>query len=243
VAALAAAGTVCMALWGCSGTMTAPTLPGSRPTGCSNLSGDPNTSSPPRCVSFAGFDWTLKSSPRFDPGPNAWSDDPGNVCVDSQGLHLAITNRGGQWYAAEAILNQSFGYGTYQFELDSDPARFDPNVVLGLFIDNYRDAAFAHREIDIEFSPLLSAVSGAAGHFTIQPFDRARNMHNFVVASPWPGTHSFQWQPDRVMFRSGDETWTYSGPDVPQAGGENVRVSLWLFGGRARRRRVASRRL
>jgi len=105
--------------------------------------------------------------------------------------------------------------------------------VLGLFTYNYRDAVFAHREIDIEFSPLLSAVSGAAGHFTIQPFDRAGNMHNFVVASPWPGTHSFEWQPDRVIFRSGDETWTYSGPDVPQAGGENVRVNLWLFGGRA----------
>jgi hypothetical protein len=233
LAVLAAQSALCVGLAACSGATTMPTSPVSSAAGCSNVSGDPNTSSPPRCVRFAGFDWTLKSSLRFDPGPNAWSDDPANVWVDPQGLHLAITNRGGQWYAAEAILNQSFGYGTYEFELENDPSQLDSNAVLGLFTYNYRDADFAHREIDIEFSPLLGFTPGAAGHFTVQPFTRPGNTHDFAISAPWSGTHSFEWRPDRIVFRSGGETWTYSGPDLPQAGGENVRINLWLFRGRA----------
>ena len=49
------------------------------------------------------------------------------------------------------------------------------------------------------------------------------------------------WLPDRIEFASyyGDypqsspadsiETWTYAGPDIPPAGGENARMNFWLL--------------
>lgn len=195
-----------------------------------NLTGDPNTSSPPTCVTFSGYEWILKASPRFDPGPNAWSDQPANVFVNSEGLHLRITNRNGQWCSAEAILNQSLGFGTYEFHV-SGIERLDRNVVLGLFTYEYANTVAGHREIDIEFSPLLGFSPAATGHFTVQPFQAPGNTHDFVVQANGVSTHTFEWRAERIIFTSGDDVWTYSGPGVPSPGGENVRVNLWLFGG------------
>ena len=58
---------------------------------------------------FAGRSWSVKSGPGpLGPGPNLFSNSPQNVWVDAMGqLHLAITNRDGQWQAAEVILNES----------------------------------------------------------------------------------------------------------------------------------------
>ena len=56
--------------------------------------------------------------------------------------------------------------------------------------------------------------------------------------------HSFNWQSASVSFLSVKginpvppdqsyviQSWTYNGSDVPQAGGENARMNLWLFNG------------
>jgi hypothetical protein len=139
----------------CAAPAHTPIVPS--PNSCSTTpsSGDPNVSSPPRCISFAGFEWVVKASPRFDPGPNAWSDSIDNVFVDSRGLHLRITNVNGSWYASEVVLNQTLGYGEYVFRVASSLERLDPNVVFGMFTYNYIDPAFGHRELDIESSPRL----------------------------------------------------------------------------------------
>jgi hypothetical protein len=182
-------------------------------------------------VRFAGFEWVLKSSPRFEPGPNVWTDDPAHIWVDDAGLHLTVAERNGQWYAVEATLNRSLGYGTYTFETSTDVAQLDPQVVLGLFTYNYVDPNYSHREIDIEFSPRLGLTPGAGGHFTVQPFARPGNSLDFPISSPWDGSHRFEWRPGRVTFQSRGVTWAYTGPDVPEAGGEHARVNLWLLGG------------
>jgi hypothetical protein len=199
---------------------------------CINRTGDPNTSQPPRCVSFAGLQWIVKSSPFFGPGPNAWSDAPDDVWVDERGLHLTITKHGDRWYASEVILNRSLGFGTYAFRTATRLDLVDPNVVVGLFTYNYPDGAFSHRELDIEFSPLLGRVRGANAHFTVQPFENPANMHDFTFVDTAPqSTHTFDWRPDHVAFASGGESWIYRDSGVPQPGGENVRLNLWLFNG------------
>jgi hypothetical protein len=195
--------------------------------------GDPNTSSPPRCISFAGYEWAVKASPRFDPGPNAWADGEDNVFVDALGLHLRITNAGGIWRSSEVVLNGRLGYGRYAFRTETNVAELDPSVVLGFFTYDYRDPAFGHREIDIEFSPMLGFTPGANAHFTVQPFQARGHTHDFTVRPENTGNvHSFEWRAGRVTFQSGAEQWTFSGPDVPTPGAENVRINLWLFGGR-----------
>ena len=218
----------------CGTAPTAPTAPsaatpGASPSVCSGavVTGDPNVSSPPRCLRFSGYEWVVKSSPQFGPGPNVWSDQPASVWVDAQGLHLTIQRIGNTWTASEVILNRSLGHGTYSFRTSVRLDQLDRNVVLGLFTYNYADAAFAHREIDLEFSPSLGVTPGASGHFTVQPFQG--NTHDFV--SDGSTAHTFDWRPDRVSFQSGGEIWTSPGRGVPGGGGENVRMNLWLFGG------------
>jgi hypothetical protein len=97
----------------------------------------------------------------------------------------------------------------------------------------YQDAASAHRELDIEFSPSLGFTASAAGHFTVQPYQRAGNTHEFAITSPWSGVHQFEWRPDRVVFQSRSTSWTFNAPNVPTPDVSVVRVNLWLFDGRA----------
>ena len=64
---------------------------------------------------------------------------------------MKIVKTAGKWVCAEVVLQQTLGYGTYRFYLDSPVDSLDPNVVLGLFTWN-DDPAFNNRELDIEFA-------------------------------------------------------------------------------------------
>ena len=207
----------------------------SRPTSpasvCSNRSGDPNTSSPPRCIDFSGYEWVVKQSPRSNPGPNAWADSPDHVWVDGEGLHLTIARRQNTWFASELVLNESLGYGLYTFQTRGQLDALDPNVVAALFTYNFADPAYGHREIDIEYAARLGFSPDTRGHFTMQQFDAPGHTFDFAPVLSGNDLHSFEWRADRVTFRSGGREFTYRGPDVPMPGGEHVRLNLWLFRG------------
>jgi len=197
-----------------------------------------------RILPFSGYDWVVKSSGnRVGPGPNYFSDSHDNVAVDAQGrLHLRITQRDGRWYCAEVISQRSFGYGTYRFYLDAAVDNVDPQVVLGMF--TWSDApAYSHREIDVEVSRWGRA-NNQNGQFVVQPYTRPDNIVRFQIP---PGvddsTHSFTWKPDSVFCQSlkghhatppetsfviHQHIFTHG---IPQAGGENARINLWLMAG------------
>ena len=190
-----------------------------------------------RTIQFAGRDWTVKTSAgRVGPGPNYFSDSSGNVWVDASGkLHLRITRRGGRWYCAEIVGSGSLGYGSYRWDLESDLAQLDPNVVLGLFTWSNAPAE-NHRELDIELSRWSSATN-LPGQYVVQPCTDARNIYRF----DWPrglvlSTQSFSWTPGRVDFASSTQgalLRSWSGTNlVPGAGDERPRLNLWLFRGR-----------
>ncbi len=197
-------------------------------------------------ISFSGRTWNVKSSSgRVGPGPNYFSPAASNVWVDSAGkLHLKITKKKGRWYCAEIVSAESLGRGTYRFLLDSPVDALDPNAVLGLFTWN-DDPAYNHREIDIEFSRW-----GAAGNlnaqYVVQPYTLASNIWRFNEPSGLASsTHSFQWlstgvsfvsaqglQPNPPLIASIVQQWTETN-GVPVPGGENARMNLWLFQGKA----------
>lgn len=200
----------------------------------------PSTFSP-RTVVFAGHEWIVKD---FDgavgPGPNFFSADPRNVWVDWRGrLHLRIERRGNRWYCAEVSCTEPLGQGTYRFQLDSDVAALDPNVVLGLFTwSNTPD--YHNREIDIEFSRWGNP-TGPNAQFVVQPYDVPSNRWTwFLPAGLKHSTHSIKWSPGVVDFRStaGHRANPHageviaqqeiSGPGVPPAGDESPRLNLWL---------------
>lgn len=190
-----------------------------------------------RTVSFSGTDWTVKTSRgKVGPGPNYFSDSTSNVWVDAAGkLHLKITKSGSRFSCAEIVGPSSLGYGTYRFEIESDLAALDRNVVLGLF--TWSDApAQNHRELDIEFARWGSATN-VPGQYVVQPYTDARNIYRF----DWPlgildSSHSFRWLPGRVDFESavpGATLRSWSGTNqVPAPGDERPRLNLWLTGGK-----------
>ncbi|UCH24963.1 MAG: hypothetical protein JSV66_13565, partial [Trueperaceae bacterium] len=199
-----------------------------------------------RTIEWSGSTWQVKASNTLvGPGPNTFSDREEDVYVDEQGrLHLTITQRDGRWWATEVVSEDVLEFGTYMFRLASDVTDFPPTVVLGLFTWDPIDE-FNHREIDIEFSKWGDAGNPNNAQYVVQPFTTAGNIFRFNVpnlAGEVATTHSFEWNADRVQFRSISNqpagsadivtaSWNYSGEDVPPAGSGNVRLNLWLLDG------------
>lgn len=154
-------------------------------------------------LTFSGYTWRKRDSGSVavGPGPNRFSRE--NVFVDSNGwLHLRIDYRRGAWQCAQASLSKALGYGTYQFEVDTNLMSLASPIVLGLFTYD-DDPAYDHREIDIEFSngPLVGRPW--PWQYVLQPYDRQGNLTRF--AWPFPVTniwHTFTWAPSAIFFRS-----------------------------------------
>ncbi len=200
-----------------------------------------------RTISFSGYTWMVKtSSSKVGPGPNLFSDSANNVWVDTLGkLHMKLTRNGSRWYCAEVINTSSLGNGTYRFYLDNAVDALDPNVVLGLFTWN-DDPAYNNREIDIEFSRWGNAGDPTNAQYVVQPYNVAGNLVRFSEPRSTPrSVHSFQWGPSTVIGRSvkGTNPLTANPADliaqhtfsayVPPPGGENARINLWLYQGKA----------
>lgn len=188
-------------------------------------------------IEFAGYSWLTKIATQpVGPGPNYFSDGPDTVWVDEEGrLHLRLApGDNGAWYAAEVVCTASFGYGTYQFLVDSPVDSLDPNVVLGLFTWD-DDPAQNHRELDIEFAR-FGAPSSPAGRYTVQPYQQAGNVFGFRQPPVSESLHMFMWSAAAVTFESaaGDliaqHVFT---SDIPSPGNEHARMNLWLDRGYA----------
>ncbi|HXT00296.1 MAG TPA: glycoside hydrolase family 16 protein [Elusimicrobiota bacterium] len=194
---------------------------------------------PPATFRFSGYDWTVQ---RFGPNCEDFSAGEDHVRLDARGrLHLRATSRGGRRSCAEAASLASFGYGTYVFDVEAPVARYDDNVVLGLFTyDN--DTASAHREIDVEFSR-WGDPKRPNGQYTVQPHpdgggECGKNdvqCRFEVPGDATRGVYVFRWEPGRVSFsaRRADgrplRSWVET-KQVPSAGKVPVKLNLWFFG-------------
>ncbi len=208
-------------------------------------------------VAFSGQSWdvTANSVPIY-PGPCVFSAN--NVSVDSQGaLHLAITNNNGTWNCSQVVSSQTYGYGTYTFQLSSDVSDLDPNAVVGLFTFS-EDPAYAgafspwvynppgsgasHGELAFEFSRFGVAEAANNAQFTVAPFASPFQMPSGLMSS----THMIQWLPTGISFTSIQPSgtiaqYTYPGvvpPPVDNGGWpglvpspQGVRLNAWLYAG------------
>ena len=194
-------------------------------------------------LSFAGYTWQVKySTSKVGPGPNYFSEN--NVWVDTTTdpahptLHLKIAKSGSQWTCAELVLQNTLGYGTYSFDVASPLDNLDPNLVLGLF--TWNDAAdYNHRELDIEFAK-WGRTNNKNGWYTVQP-PSSSTQYSFVQPSNTPeSVHTLKWfsatslTAQFTSFKNGvayaDHLFTAG---IPPSGGENVRMNLWLYQGKA----------
>lgn len=170
-----------------------------------------------RNINWSGYSWWVRTSGGAPqgPGPNIFSDSPENVFVNDNGdLHLRITRLpNGKWVAAEVDMNQSLGYGTYEWEVSSRYDQFAPNVVGGLFtylspqgVASQTGGVIGNgqpdtpHEIDIEFT-------GAWGnanlyHTTHDPDIQSPSTNYLQTLTEDFTTHRFTWTPRSISWGS-----------------------------------------
>jgi hypothetical protein len=198
-------------------------------------------------ISWAGYQWTVRSGSGLGPGPNNWSAD--NVFVDANGyLHLEITNVSGTWYSAELYTTTNLGFGTYQWQIDAPLDTLDRNVVLGLF--PYGPPTIGTdgtNEIDMEYSRWGSATNDNLW-CTVYPSSGSTvgQAHYPFTLSGTYTTSRFTWSSTSVAcwlmggFQPTGTTtnvidsWTYSSTttNIPQSA-MPLHINLWLFQGLA----------
>jgi hypothetical protein len=190
----------------------------------------------PKILNFSGYEWTTSTGPIFHAGSRHLFD-PSNVWTDERGaLHLRISGSPGKWTAAELKLTRSLGYGTYRFQM-RDVSHLEPSAVLTLITWDGVGTESNRRELDLEFGR-WGNLDNTNVNYVVQPYYVPANFVAFRV-TPGAYTHSFRWEPGKVMFStvagSGN---TGNGrvinqhvftSGVPSPGGESVRIALYVF--------------
>jgi hypothetical protein len=159
------------------------------------------------------------------------------VPSEAQTAGRTVSFAGSNWAvkASAGVVGPGPNYFS-DWTLASSVGRLDPNVVLGLFTWS-DDAAYNHREIDIEVARWGDTAGAANAQYVVQPWDGSGNLRQFVQPDAAPTTQEFTWTQKSVTFRSATasgqtiSSWTYKGRDVPRAGNERTRMNLWLNGG------------
>ncbi|MHC1605518.1 MAG: glycoside hydrolase family 16 protein [Candidatus Methanofastidiosia archaeon] len=194
-------------------------------------------------IEFSGYTWFVKySEARVGPQNNIFSNRGSDIWVDEIGrLHMTLQYREDTWYCTEVYTEQSFGYGTYVFYLDSRIDHLDKNVVFGLFTYDEKKKN-NHTEIDIEFAK-WGKEHGDSAQFVVQPGHIEGNIHSFSPVQ-WSefSTHLFYWTPYAISFQSiGGHyahaptkeyliaSWKYQGEYIPPEGKEKVRINLYML--------------
>jgi hypothetical protein len=113
--------------------------------------------------------------------------------------------------------------------------------VLGLFLYDIPDTK--PHEIDVEFAKWWDPDEPNNAQYVVHPWQNPGNMVRFKVDCNAIDitTHEIIWTPECVEFSSyfGDYplrdpcdiiySWSYTGPDIPQAKDERARMNFWLL--------------
>jgi hypothetical protein len=190
----------------------------------------------PKILNFSGYEWKTSTGPIFRAGSRNFFD-PANVWTDEKGaLHLRISGRPAKWTAAELKLTRSLGYGTYSFQV-RDVSHLEPSAVLTLITWDGVGTESNRRELDVELGR-WGYLDNTNVDYVVQPYYVPANFVAFRVA-PGVYTHSFRWEPGKVMFSTVAGSSNTAGGSVinqhvftsgvPSPEGESVRIALYVF--------------
>jgi len=123
-----------------------------------------------------------------------------------------------------------------------DSSQLEPATVLSMFTWDDSEQEHNHRELDVEITRWGDPLSKNA-QYVVQPYYVPANVARFVAPSGIL-THSFQWEPGEVSFRTVRGTSSRNGSrtvadhvftsGVPAPGGELIHINLYIFGSAAR---------
>jgi len=118
-----------------------------------------------------------------------------------------------------------------------DTSHLEPAAVFSMYTWDEAGADPNHRELDVEISRWGDPANKNA-QFVIQPYHVPANVARFS-APAGVLTHSFRWEPDRVLFRTvkGARDGSSTRPlfehaftsGVPAAGAETLRLNLYVY--------------
>ncbi len=151
----------------------------------------------PAIVEFSGYHWQVKEG-YASPGQNRWSKE--NVWVDAEGrLHLLLNYKANGWYCAEIRSVEWFSYGSFIFHLIANPARFDPQIVLGMFLYN----EMSQNEIDVEISRWGKEVETNL-HYSLHNRNGTVMVEDFLLnlSEGDFSTHRIDWLSDKIGYSS-----------------------------------------
>jgi hypothetical protein len=190
----------------------------------------------PKILNFSGYEWTASAGPIFHAGSRNFFD-PANVWTDERGaLHLRISGSPGKWAVAEVKLTRSLGYGTYKFQV-RDVSHLEPSALLTLITWDGVGTESTRRELDVELGR-WGYLENTNVHYVVQPYYVPANFVAFRVP-PGLYTHSFRWEPGKVMFSTVAGSSNATGgrvinqhvftSAVPSPESESVRIALYVF--------------
>jgi hypothetical protein len=188
----------------------------------------------PSTLTFAGYQWTVKSSTTpVGPGPNLY--DAAGPFVDSSGaLHLQILQTAAGWQSSEVILNPILGYGTYRWTVNGQLSTLDPNVVMALFTYDQSDTPPWDGELDFEASRFANAGDPTNAQYVVQPYTTAGNLQRITLSNSAVHTVTMTWLPGSVTYSADSlSPWANRSSSVPTNSTEQIHMSLWLFRGSA----------
>lgn len=194
-------------------------------------------------INFSGYNWKIKHSPtaKIGPGPNYWAKQ--NVWLDAQGfLHLRLIKYQNKWYCAEVQSVDSFGMGSWQWQIEGRVDLLDKNVVFGLFNYSGNDG---FDEMDIEFARWGNA-SNPNLNYTVWPAQTGNSNCSFTQNFSLSGTfstHRFIRSSNAVVLKSmhgfyNDDTNLFatatctSPPKSISQKKMPAFINLWMFQGR-----------
>jgi hypothetical protein len=185
-----------------------------------------------KTLAFSGYEWEIRQQPTDRHGLNDY--DARNAVVDAEGhLHLFLTEREGRWTSADLRLTRSLGYGTYSFDV-RDTSQIDPAAALSVYTWDSLGADQNYRELTIDISR-WGDPGNMNGQFVVQPETVPANVFRFAIPAGRM-THSFRWEPGRVLFKTAGRDVSPHTRDVvaerlftagvPGAGTENLHITL-----------------
>lgn len=203
-----------------------------------------------RRITFSDLRWDVRDSgdSRSGPGDNLWDNASDAVWVDDGGLHLRIRSVEGIHRSVEVITRRRLpGYGRYSFVVDAPYWEFEPYLVLGFFLYEYRgpDQTPQEYELDIEFSR-WGIPDAPVGNYTVmyRPAGARSTIvptHSFEPVVRFARTkHEIAWSEGRVRFTSWGidsagtlhpiATREFAGNLVHPEANQRLHINLWLFG-------------
>lgn len=201
--------------------------------------------------SFEAFatTWNVKRSDfPTEPGNHPFPDDAAHSFVDADGnIHLIS----GEGTSVEIVSEQSFGYGTYIFQVRGLAEALDFNRTLGLFVHELLSDDPANREIDIlEIGKWGNLLNPTNAQHVLQPctdcpgcgrcnrfnLDETSDFTAYMVWSEghiemrtYQGNHLVGVPPAADLISQ----WTYDVAEVPvPSPNQKVRINLWLLTGK-----------